>query len=128
VHAEIKHVDDIAIVRLRGKITIGAGEIALRNSVHHLVSQGHKYIILDLREVAHLDSSGGGELVSAYATAANNGAKLGLIVRPKGNVWNYLEITQMSSAFRLFFSEEEAIEAIKNEGFAEFYQLNIKQE
>ncbi|HKI04722.1 MAG TPA: STAS domain-containing protein [Thermoanaerobaculia bacterium] len=128
MRSEIKHVDDdIAILRLRGKITIAVGDIVLREDVHRLLSQGKKGIIVDLREVTALDSSGNGELTSAYTTAANSGAKLGLIVKPGGKIWDILEITQVKDFHRIFSSEEEAIKGIKSEGFSEFYGLNVDQ-
>ena len=50
------------ILDLKGKITIGAGEIALRNAVQDAIAAGAKNIVLNMKDVTTIDSSGVGEL------------------------------------------------------------------
>jgi anti-sigma B factor antagonist len=57
-----------------------------------------------------IDSSGIGELVSAYTTATNRGAKLKLANLP-AKVSDILTITQLITVFDVFDSEAEAVQS-----------------
>lgn len=103
---------DVTIVDLNGKITIGAGDIALRNAVHQAIESGAKNLLINLQQVSTIDSSGVGELVSAYTTATNRGILLKLVNLPD-KVADILTITQLITVFDTYDSEEEAISAFK---------------
>ena len=103
---------DVTIVDLNGKITIGAGDIALRNAVQQAIESGAKNLLINLQQVSTIDSSGVGELVSAYTTATNRGIRLKLVNLPD-KVADILTITQLITVFDTYDSEEEAISAFK---------------
>ena len=103
---------DVTIVDLNGKITIGAGDIALRNAVQQAIDSGSKNVLINLHEVTTIDSSGVGELVSAYTTATNRGTRLKLINLPD-KVADILTITQLITVFDVYDSEEDAIAAFQ---------------
>jgi anti-sigma B factor antagonist len=98
----------VTILDLKGKITIGAGDIALRNAVQDAMAAGAKNILVNMAEVTTIDSSGVGELVSAYTTATNRGAKVKLANLP-AKVQDILHITQLITVFDVFDSEDEAL-------------------
>mgnify|MGYP006160177243 CR=1 FL=1 len=64
---------DVTIVDLNGKITIGSGDIALRNAVHQAIESGANKLLINLHEVSTIDSSGVGELVSAGVVLSSGG-------------------------------------------------------
>ncbi len=68
-----RQVDGVTIVDLSGRITLGEGSVVLRETVRDLLSKGQKKILLNLADVNYIDSSGIGELVSAFTTAKNQG-------------------------------------------------------
>lgn len=103
---------DVTIVDLNGKITIGAGDIALRNAVQQAIDSGSKNVLINLHEVSTIDSSGVGELVSAYTTATNRGTRLKLVNLPD-KVADILTITQLITVFDTYDSEEDAIAAFQ---------------
>ena len=74
-----RQVDGITIVDLSGRITLGEGSVVLRETVRDLLSKGQKKILLNLGDVNYIDSSGIGELVSAFTTAKNQGGELKLL-------------------------------------------------
>ena len=98
----------VTILDLKGKITIGAGEIALRNAVQDAINSGAKNIVINMAAVTTIDSSGVGELVSAYTTTMNRGAKLKLTNLPH-KVQDILVITQLITVFDVFDTEDEAV-------------------
>jgi anti-sigma B factor antagonist len=99
---------DVTILDLKGKITIGAGDIALRNAVQEALSGGSNNVLLNMTGVTTIDSSGVGELVSAFTTATNRGAKLKLANIPN-KVSDVLTITQLITVFDVFDTEDEAV-------------------
>jgi anti-sigma B factor antagonist len=99
---------NVTILDLKGKITIGAGDIALRNAVQEALSGGSQNVLLNMTGVTTIDSSGVGELVSAFTTATNRGAKLKLANIPN-KVSDVLTITQLITVFDVFDTEDEAV-------------------
>lgn len=98
----------ITILEPKGKITIGAGDIALRDAVREALDGGSKNILLSLGEVATIDSSGVGEMVSAYTTVTNAGGSLKLANLP-AKVSDILQITQLITVFETFDDEDDAL-------------------
>jgi len=103
-----RHEQGVTILAPKGKITIGVGDVALREAVHQALDAGAKNILVDLSEVSTIDSSGIGELVSAYTTVANRGGKLRLMKLPP-KVTDILQITQLIQVFDVFEDENEAV-------------------
>ena len=99
---------DVTILEVEGKITIGKGDVALRDAVHQALGDGARKIVMNLGSVSTVDSSGVGELVSAFTTVTNRGGRLKLLnLPPKVN--DILQITQLITVFETFDNEDEAI-------------------
>ena len=78
----MRDVGDVKIIELHGKITIGAGDLQMREAIHAAVNGGATKILVDMKDVTTIDSSGVGELVGCYTTATHKGAKLKLAEPP----------------------------------------------
>ena len=103
-----RHREGITILDLEGKITIGVGDVALRDAVQEALSAGARNILINLESVSTIDSSGIGELVAGYTTVTNRGGKLKLFgIPPKVN--DILQITQLFTVFEILDDEEEAL-------------------
>jgi len=105
-----RQVDGITIVDLSGRITLGEGSVVLRDSIRDLLSKGDKKILLNLGDVSYIDSSGIGELVSAYTTVRNQGGELKLLNLTK-KVHDLLQITKLYTVFDIKDDETTAIKA-----------------
>jgi anti-sigma B factor antagonist len=103
--ASTRDVNDIAIIKVEGKITIGAGDQQLRDVIASTTS---KKILLDLSGVTTIDSSGIGELVGSYTTVTNKGGKLKLLHLP-AKLNELLHVTQLITVFEVYENEQEAI-------------------
>ncbi len=96
------------IIDVTGKITIGVGDVQMRQAVLSALDAGKTKLVLNLSGVSTIDSSGIGELVSSYTTTANRGGKLVLLnVPPKIN--DILMITQLISVFQTYDTEADAL-------------------
>jgi anti-sigma B factor antagonist len=105
-----RQVEDIVIVDVSGRITVGEGNVMLREVVRQLVEAGHKKIAMNLHEVGYVDSSGIGELVKAYTTVRNQGGQLKL-VNPSKRVQDLLHMTKLSAVFSIEADEASAIQS-----------------
>jgi anti-sigma B factor antagonist len=106
--ASVRHQGKITIVDLSGKITIGDGDIKLREAVNALLDEGRKSVILNLKSVSYMDSAGIGELVACYKRAAEKGARLKLL-NPGGKVQDLLILTRLQEIFEIFRDEADAL-------------------
>ena len=105
-----RQVDGITIVDLSGRITLGEGSVVLRDLVRDLLAKGNKSILLNLGDVTYIDSSGIGELVSAYTTVRNGGGELKLLNLTK-KVHDLLQITKLYTVFDIKDDEASAIQS-----------------
>lgn len=103
-----RNVNGVEIIKLEGKITIGAGDSQLRDAISNAVKDGKNSILLDMREVSTIDSSGIGELVGAYTTVTNRGGKLKLLRLPP-KVSDLLQVTQLITVFEVYEDEKDAV-------------------
>ncbi len=114
-HRQVRTSDqstaETLVLQPRGKITIGGGDIALREAVQKALEGGWHKIVLDLNQVTTMDSSGIGELVSVYTTVSSRGGHL-VLSRPPDKVREILNITQLISVFEIYDTVEAAIEAL----------------
>ncbi len=102
--------DGVTILSVEGKVTIGKGDIVLRETVQQAMGDGPAKMLINLRDVTTIDSSGVGELVSAFTTVTNRGGKLKLMnLPPKVN--DILQITQLITVFEVFETEDEAVKS-----------------
>jgi anti-sigma B factor antagonist len=98
----------VQILDLKGKITIGSGDVQLRETINKLVDEGKKNILINMQEVTTIDSSGIGELVGCYTSVTNKGGKLRLLhLPPKIN--DVLTVTQLITVFDVYESEQEGV-------------------
>ena len=108
--SEIQDRGEVRIITLSGKITIGAGDVKIRELIGTALDDGKTKILLDLAGVNAIDSSGIGEMVACYTTVTKRDGQLKLLrLSPKIN--DILHVTQLITVFDVFDSEEEAIEA-----------------
>ena len=106
----IRQVDGITILDLSGRITLGEGSITLHDSVHEVLAKGSKKILLNLGDTSYIDSSGIGELVSAFTSVKNAGGELKLLNLTK-KVHDLLQITKLYTVFDIWDNEASAIGA-----------------
>ena len=112
VKISTRQVDGVTILDMSGRITLGEGSVQLRDAVRDLLSKGQKHILLNLGDVTYIDSSGIGELVSAFTTAKNQGGELKLLNLPR-KVHDLLQITKLYTVFDVKDDEASAIASYK---------------
>jgi len=113
--ASIRQADDVTIVDLSGQMKLGEGTSILRATVKDLLGKGQKNILLNLGDISYIDSSGVGELVSAFTSVRNQGGDLKLLHLTK-KVRDLLQITKLYTVFEVLDDEKAALSAFAAAG------------
>lgn len=103
-------VGSVQVLDLAGPLVAGDAVGHLKDKVNSLLYEGHKQILINLANVAYMDSSGLGELVSAYTTVARQQGKMKLVHITKRN-HDLLSITKLLTVFDTFDSEDAAVKS-----------------
>jgi anti-sigma B factor antagonist len=110
--ASSRQVNGVTVVDMMGRITLGEGSVVLRDTIRDLLGKGDKKILLNLGNVTYIDSSGIGELVSAFTSVRNQGGELKLLNLTK-KVHDLLQITKLYTVFDIRDDETAAVGAFK---------------
>jgi len=108
VKLNTRQVGSVSIIDVAGRITLGEGSAALRETLRDMVAKNQNKILLNLGDVTYIDSSGIGELVSVYTTVTNTGGQLKLLNLNK-RVKDLLQITKLYTVFEVHEDEAAAI-------------------
>ncbi len=108
VKLSTRQVGNISVIDVAGRITLGEGSAALRETLREMVAKNQNKILLNLADVTYIDSSGIGELVSGYTTVTNTGGQLKLLNLNK-RVKDLLQITKLYTVFEVKEDEADAI-------------------
>lgn len=108
MHVEIRQKQDVMILDLKGRLTAGLGEQILHDAIDELLAENRRKILLNLSDVAYLDSAGVGELVAGLKTSRRFGAQLKLLNLGE-RVYSTLEMARLLPTFETFRDEDEAV-------------------
>ena len=108
--ANVRKIGHVDIVDLSGKITIGEGDVLLRETVEGVLKEGGSKILLNLSRISYMDSAGIGELVACYKRSREKGGHLKLL-NPSGKVYDLLQLTKLEEIFETHKDEAEAIQS-----------------
>jgi anti-sigma B factor antagonist len=109
-----REVNGVVIVELKGQLTMGEGDLELRDAIAKVLEAGHRNILIDLGRVSYLDSAGLGELIRCYTTSSNRGGKLKLLNLTK-KTKDLLTITKLITVFDSYEDEKEAVASFAEE-------------
>ena len=103
-----RQVEGVSVVDMSGRITLGEGSVVLRDTIRDLIGKGNKKILLNLGDVTYIDSSGIGELVSAFIAVRREGGDVKLLNLTK-KVDQVLQIVKLRTVFDVFDNEAAAL-------------------
>ncbi|HLW43386.1 MAG TPA: STAS domain-containing protein [Candidatus Acidoferrales bacterium] len=112
LRATYRESQGITVVDIGGRITLGEGSALLRKTVRELLEEKRTLILLNLADVDYIDSSGIGELVSAYTGVKNRGGALKLLHLTK-KVHDLLQLTKLFTVFDVYSDESTALSSFR---------------
>ena len=106
--SQIRDLGEVRVIELGGKITIGSGDVKIRELISSALEDGKTKILFDLGGVTAIDSSGIGEMVACYTTVTKRHGQLKLL-NLSAKINDILQVTQLITVFDVFDNEQEAL-------------------
>ncbi len=103
---------NVSVLALKGELKLGEGQALLKDKINSLIHQGRTNVLVDLGGVTYIDSSGIGELASAFTSVARTGGSIKLLNLTK-RVKDLLIITKLLTIFDAFDSEPDALRSFE---------------
>ena len=120
MECNIRHIHDVTILDLKGRLSLGealafgpGSDLVLTDAIKDLGSKGHKKVVVNLAGVKYVDSSGVGQLVGALTSARSQGIALKLI-NPVQQVSDLLKMTKLYTVFDIKEDEAAAIHSFSS--------------
>jgi len=107
-----RQVGGVTIVDISGRIVLGEECAAIRDLVTGLLSKGEKNILFNLGEVNYIDSSGLGNLVSAFTSVRKQNGELKLL-NLTNKIRDLLQITRLYTVFDIMDDEAVAVRSFR---------------
>jgi anti-sigma B factor antagonist len=112
LRATYRDAAGVTVVDLSGRLTLGEGSALLRKTIRELLEDQRSDIILNLADVDYIDSSGIGELVSAFTAVKKCGGNLKLLQLTK-KVHDLLQLTKLFTVFDVYSDEPGAVRSFQ---------------
>jgi len=110
----------VTIIDIVGRLTIGVGDVALREKVNELLDAGRRLFIFNMKDVPFMDSAGLGETVACKKRICERDGAVKLVTPRGTKPLEVFIITGLDRAFEIFDDEEEAL--------ASFIPVGVGQE
>lgn len=104
----VREVEGIPVLDLEGRLTAGAYVGTLRDNIAALAHQGKNNLVLNMKQVDYVDSSGLGTLVLCFTTLQQNGGALKLTNLSRRQL-ELMVLTKLTTVFEVFDDERDAI-------------------
>ncbi len=108
----VRQAGDVTILDMQGRATIGSGNDTLTSTLKQTLDGGARKLLLNLKGLSQIDSSGISTLVRAFVTLGRSGGGLKLL-GANGRVRDVLEVTRLLASIPHFESEDEAVKSFK---------------
>jgi anti-sigma B factor antagonist len=99
---------NVYILRLSGQLMGGPDADAVRETVLSILNQGYKNLLVDLKDVSWVNSTGLGILISSHITVTGNGGTLKLM-RVSRRIDSIFMVTRLNTVFQIFENEDDAL-------------------
>ena len=110
MNLKVEEKYNAVVLELKGKLMGGPFMQEMNDTLHKLIDEGKKNIVVDLGGVTLVTSSGIGILISGYTTMTNGGGNL-KIANTSDKVRGLLSITKLDSIFEHYSTVEEALKS-----------------
>jgi len=107
-----RKANDVTVLDLSGRLVLGEETSRLREMLKDLSGNTSKKILLNLKDVTYIDSSGLGALVGGYATVSGQQGQLKL-ENLNGKVHDLMRVTKLLTVFEVYDDEDKAIKSFK---------------
>lgn len=122
---KIRQTGDVTILDLSGRISVGealafgpGSGTVLNDVIRELASKGHRKILLNLKDVKYIDSSGMGDVMRSFTSLQRQGGELRLL-SPAPPVLEVLQVTRLHKVLKIEDDEASALQSFSKRVAAE---------
>ena len=106
---EIKEIDDVVLVRLKGNID--AYTIPMISSDR--TKPPNRHFLLDFNDVVHIDSTTLASILILFSLLKMKGRKLG-VINPTPLMKNYLKVNKLTKLVKIYNNERKAVNDLRD--------------
>ena len=103
----VRKTGRVNVLDCSGKMTMGMGDVALRDKIKELLDAGERSFLFNMMEVPYMDSSALGELVASYKRISEKQGSVKLVLNPKGR--EIITLPKLHLVFEIFSDVESGI-------------------
>jgi len=107
-----RRTDDVVILDLEGRLVLGAATESLGNALQEAVAKGARRLLLNMKGVTQVDTTGISTIVRAFVSLQRSGGKLGLF-HVSDRVRQILDLTRLLNVIPCSADEAEALAKIR---------------
>lgn len=107
MNIELRERGTITVVAFSGKMTIGEGDLRLRESFRELIELGRRRFVFDLLEVPFLDTAAIAEILACRKRALDREGVIKLVLRGKAH--QLFMLYELNRIFEIYDDVEGAL-------------------
>jgi anti-sigma B factor antagonist len=107
-----KYGNDISVVELAGRITLGRESGQIETTIVKLIDEGVKKFVIDISKVDYIDSTGIGRIAYSFGKITSAGAQA-RVSGAKGLVMELFHITRLDSVIKFFPNADAACQSLE---------------
>jgi anti-sigma B factor antagonist len=108
LNVEQRQIEGVTILDLSGRLIAGLDISDLRRTFDRLVAENQNRVILNMKQLEYIDSTGLGTLVIGHSRVSDSGGAMKLVNLTKRSA-ELLILTKLSTVFEIFDDEQTAI-------------------
>jgi len=110
VKIKIRKLETVAVIELSGKLMGGPDADKFKDTIRQLIDDGYKKVLVNLKHVPWVNSTGLGILIAGYTTLKREGGALKL-THVTDRIESILMITKLGTIFESYSDEDDAIKS-----------------
>jgi len=107
-----RRIDDVIILDLEGRIVLGPTTDALSGAMQDSIAKGSRKLLLNMKGVTQVDTTGISTIVRAFVSMQRAGGKFALYHLTE-RVRQILDMIRLLNVIPNFSSEEEALASLR---------------
>ena len=104
-----RKIGKVNVLGFQGKLTRGAGDLAMRERFVSLLDSGERKFVFDFRDVPYMDSAAIGETVACLKRAREKQGLLKVVLVPGSRPSELFRMTSLDRAFEVYSDEPQAL-------------------
>lgn len=114
MNIDVRQTGGVTVLDIDGRI-IGSESIALKNIIDGEIDSaedGEVRMLLNMKHVRAMDSSGLGIIIAAYSSVQRRGGRIALL-NVSGSINSLIVVSKLMTIFDRYDNEEEAIQSFQ---------------